>query len=220
MKITSNVLVVANGIFPSLGEIVELFESNSTVVCCDGAVKKLTDAGYEPDLIIGDMDSISDSDRNKYSDIIIHIDEQKNNDLDKALSWLESKKIKSATIIGADGGRDDHALGNILLLLEKRYSYNIKMKTNTGIFNIINTDLMDKDHHGNYTKSFDSRNGQSISIFCTDREALLSSSGLKYNLKDFQFKTLHSASLNVATSNSFSISWNQPSISILVYHEN
>ena len=66
MEITSNVLVIANGIFPISGEIAELFKSNSTVICCDGAVKKLTDAGYEPDIIIGDMDSISEYDKNKY----------------------------------------------------------------------------------------------------------------------------------------------------------
>ena len=66
MKITSNVLVVANGVFPSLGKITKLFESNSTIICCDGAVKKLTKAGYQPDVIIGDMDSISEYDKNKY----------------------------------------------------------------------------------------------------------------------------------------------------------
>tara|TARA_B100001750_G_C15361216_1_gene522309 strand:- start:30 stop:692 length:663 start_codon:yes stop_codon:yes gene_type:complete len=220
MKITSNVLVVANGIFPDLGEIAEVFEPNCTIICCDGAVKKLTDAGYEPNIIIGDMDSISEHHKNKYSDIIIHIDNQENNDLDKALSWLNDKNINLATIIAADGGRDDHTLGNILLLLERRYSYNIKMKTNSGTFNVINTDLIDKDENSSYTKSFRSNEGQSISIFCTNREVKLSSSGLKYNLKDFQFKTLQSASLNTALSNSFSISSDQPGTSILIYHEN
>ena len=145
MKITSNVLVVANGIFPTLGEMEGLFESNCTIICCDGAVKKLTDAGYEPNIIIGDMDSISEYYKNKYNDIIVHIDNQENNDLDKALSWLNDKNINLATIIAADGGRDDHTLGNILLLLERKYPYNIKMKTNSGTFNVINTDLIDKD---------------------------------------------------------------------------
>ena len=219
MKITSNVLVVANGVFPSLGKITELFESNSTIICCDGAVKKLTEAGYQPDVIIGDMDSISEYDKNKYSDILINVDGQDNNDLDKALSWLDDKNTTLATIIGADGAREDHTLGNILLLLEKRYPYNIKMKTSSGIFDVINTDLLDKDQNDNYTKSFSSRESQGISIFSTNRDAIFSSSGLKYNLKDFKFKVLHSASLNIATSNSFSISCNKPSTSILVYRE-
>ena len=77
-------------------------------------------------------------------------------------------RLFADALIAADGDRDDHTLGNILLLLEKRYPYNIKMKTSSGTFNVINTDLIDKDENNNYTKSFRSNEGQSISIFCTN----------------------------------------------------
>ena len=94
------------------------------------------------------------------------------------------------------------------------------MKTSSGIFDVINTDLLDRDQNNNYTKSFSSKRDQNISIFCTNRNGKFSSTGLKYNLKDFQFKTLHSASLNITLSNSFSISCDQPNTSILIYYEN
>tara|TARA_Y100000590_G_C15690329_1_gene1003194 strand:+ start:98 stop:760 length:663 start_codon:yes stop_codon:yes gene_type:complete len=220
MKITSNVLVVANGVFPHLEETASLFKLNPTVICCDGAVEKILQAGYEPNVIIGDMDSISDENKTKYSEIIVQIDDQDNNDLNKALSWLDNKDILSATIIGADGDRDDHTLGNTLLLLEKKFSYDIQMKTQAGMYSVINTNLMDKDESDSYTKTFNTRKEKSVSIFCTDRQAILSSKGLKYELRDFQFEKLYEASLNIAISESFSISCNKPNTSILVYREN
>ena len=220
MKFTSNVLVVANGIFPSKGEIAELFKLDYTIVCCDGAVDKLVKAGYTPDIIIGDLDSISMNNKTKYKDILIHVNKQDNNDLEKALSWLDDKNIKFATILGADGGRDDHALGNLLLLLEKKFSYNIEMQTESGIFTVINTNLIKKDKTGNYIKNIKSNKNQSISLFCTNRDAIFSSEGLKYELENFRFTKLHSASLNSAVSDSFSIACNQTNILMLVYREN
>ncbi len=220
MKFTSNVLVVANGFFSLKGKIAELFKSDSTIICCDGAADKLVAAGYKPNLIIGDLDSISSEYKREYKDILIHIDNQDNNDLDKALSWLEDKGIEAVTIVGADGARDDHTLGNILLLLEKKFSFNLNMRTREGIFTVVNTALIDRDENAGYTKTFESRENQSVSIFCTDRDAILSSSGLRYELDGFQFKKLHSASLNKAESNKFSITCNKNDTLILVYREN
>lgn len=220
MKFTSKILVVANGIFSLKGKIAELFKSDSMIICCDGAVEKLVEGGYKPNLIIGDLDSISSKYKREYKDILIHIDDQDNNDLDKTLSWLEDKGIEAVTIVGADGARDDHTLGNILLLLENKFSFELDMRTRAGIFTVMNTSLIGRDGNASYTKTFESRENQSVSIFCTDRDAILSSNGLMYELDGFQFKKLHSASLNKAESNKFSITCNKNDTLILVYREN
>ena len=53
-----------------------------------------------------------------------------------------------------------------------------------------------------------------------NKEAKVSSSGLKYELKDYSFNNLYGATLNEATGNSFGVSCDNPDVSILIYRGN
>tara|TARA_Y100000588_G_C14191178_1_gene898064 strand:- start:167 stop:823 length:657 start_codon:yes stop_codon:yes gene_type:complete len=215
MNISKNILLIANGKFPKSELIDSVSSENCSVVCCDGAAKKACDHNIEPDIIIGDMDSISPELHSKFSDKVIQIDEQSSSDLSKALDWLNQNDVESVSVIGADGLRDDHAIGNILLLLENKYKYKIKMITEFGIFDLITTTSNSEESF-----SFESFRGQAISIFCLDRKVKLNSQGLRYPLVDFTFSKLYEASLNISDGNSFSIAGSKEDINILVYRAN
>ena len=87
MKTNKDIIILANGDFPTSKRAMEELSSNKFLLCCDGATQKVESLGYTPDLVIGDMDSISKILRKKYKDRLIHINDQNSNDLSKALCY-------------------------------------------------------------------------------------------------------------------------------------
>ena len=207
MKITEKILILANGEFPKREKALKLLESNLSLVCCDGAANKCYSAGFKPDIIIGDIDSLDSELKDLFSNRIIKYEDQSSNDLSKALNWASENNIKSVTILGADGGDDDHYLGNLFLVLENNYDFKVKIITNNGDFELVND------------KSFPSKPNQKISIFCTDREARISSNGLKYELESYQFTNFYGATLNESLGDSFTITCDRENVNILVYRK-
>ena len=208
MKINKDIIILANGDFPTSKVAMDELSSNKFLLCCDGAAQKAESSGYTPDLIIGDMDSISDTISDKYKNQLIHIDDQNSNDLSKALRWATDNGTESVTIMGAGGGSDDHYLGNLFLILESHYNFNIKMLTNSGRFDLATN------------REFSSYPNQKVSLFCIDRDAKVSTRGLEYELKDYKFDNLYGATLNKSLGTSFSVSCNNPDTNILIYRGN
>ena len=208
MKIKKDIIILANGEFPETKKAIDALNSDRFIVCCDGSAAKADNKGVSPDLIIGDMDSLSDMLKEKYKDKIMEVKDQSSNDLSKALNWAKINKIESVILLGIDGGSDDHYLGNLFLILENNYDFKIKIITNNGQFDVVNN------------KEFLSKPNQRVSIFCMNKNAEVSSSGLKYELDDYRFNNLYGATLNEATGNSFTVSCNDPEINIMVYRGN
>jgi thiamine pyrophosphokinase len=131
----SNVVILANGGYPSSRQALDILLNSDCVVCCDGAANRFIAEGHTPSIIIGDGDSISEENRIRYKDIIVIDSDQETNDQTKAVNYLINKGITEFSIVGATGKRDDHTLGNIALLAEylnmgaKVYSY-----TDYGVF--------------------------------------------------------------------------------------
>ena len=218
MDISKKILLIANGKFPTINLVKDILLSNPSIICCDGAAEKALNNNLNPDIVIGDMDSMNPYFNSKLSDKIIRIEEQNTNDLSKALNWINQKDVDSVTIIGADGYREDHSLGNILLLLENKYKYKISMISEFGRFDLINNEVIDSNNSNRHL--FKSFKGQGVSIFCLDKKVILNSKGLKYPLKNFSFSRLYDASLNIATKSNFSIICNKKDINVLVYRAN
>ena len=59
--------------FLSQKKLMKELLSNKFILCCDGAVFKAESLSFEPDLIIGDLDSINNDIKKKYKDKIIKI---------------------------------------------------------------------------------------------------------------------------------------------------
>jgi thiamine pyrophosphokinase len=184
----TSTVVLANGDFPTHPIPLSLLEKAETIVCCDGATQKLCLYGKEPNYIIGDMDSISPELFNRFKERIVPSFCQETNDLTKAIRLCAEKGFRHVHILGATGGREDHTLANISLLLDYAQFLKVEMITNTGIFIPLFTE------HEVATVP-----GMQLSIFSLDPEVSLQAAGLKYPVDQVRFDSWWKGSLNEAT---------------------
>ena len=186
------IVILANGRFPDTKHCLEMLDNADVIICCDEAADSLLNYGKTPDVIIGDMDSISSENREKYSSRIIQIIEQETNDLTKAVNYCIEKDYKKVTILGATGLREDHTLGNISLLLEYNKKIEARMVTDYGEFRILRS--------GERVASY---NGEQISFFSIDNTICVRSEGLKYKLDNLRLHNWWRASLNEVEAEEF-----------------
>ncbi len=85
-----------------------------TLVGLDGGTETIITYGFEPDLIIGDLDSLTAENKEKFKQRTIQILDQDRTDLDKGINSISAPFILA---VGVFGDRLDHGLGacNILL---------------------------------------------------------------------------------------------------------
>ena len=188
------IVIVANGEEPSHETPLTILKNAERVICCDGAISFLEQQNITPHIIIGDCDSISSIQKEKYKSIIQKDDSVDYNDLQKAIKYCIAKKYENVAILGATGLREDHFLANIGILMHYANQLSLTMFTNYGIFIPINK-----------TTTFESYAGQQISVFSFSPETEISYHGLKYPVKKQKFKELWEGSLNEAVGESFTI---------------
>jgi thiamine pyrophosphokinase len=188
------VVVLANGRFPASSHCLKVLDNASGIICCDQAADRLLEYGKVPDVIIGDLDSISQGARKKYGDIIIHSEDQETNDLTKAVTYCIEQNYDSVTILGATGIREDHTLGNISLLLEYNKHIKARIVSDYGEFTVLNS--------GETVSSYP---GEQISFFSVDNSVRVTSEGLKYRLDSMQLHNWWRASLNEVDGESFTL---------------
>ncbi len=95
---------------------------NCLILCCDGGVRHLRRTGIKPDVIIGDMDSIDPEKLASYAEQSVKIIKYPINkdftDTELALDYAISLNPEAIYIWAALGGRLDHTLANVFLLLK------------------------------------------------------------------------------------------------------
>lgn len=192
-------VILANGRFPETSRGRKILKSAGVVICCDGAADKLIAFGMDPDVIIGDLDSLSPQVREQYASILIHSGDQESNDLTKAVHYCVEQGYPSVTILGATGLREDHTLGNISLMVEYAPRIGVRIISDHGIFFLVRS--------GEVVNTVP---GEKISLFSIDNRIRVSSSGLKYPLRDLQLSNWYTASLNEATGERFSVRFESP----------
>ena len=192
-KLKNPLVIIANGEFPNHKIPLDILKKATSILACDGAADTLIKKGYTPDVILGDLDSLSDENTIKYMDHIVEAPDQSQNDLRKALNYAKKNNITDITIIGASGKREDHTLGNIFSILDYKDS-NIKLYTDTGVFTCI--------HKNQKIESF---KGQQVSIFTADNTIKITSNNLKYNFNETVISTIYLGTLNESTSGEFEL---------------
>ena len=119
---------------------------------------------------------------------------QNYNDLYKSLEWLKEEKIKKIDIIGIDGKRPDHMIGNFDIIFKKLNDFDINIFTDYGIF------------HTAYKKQvFNNCLNKNISIFSPILKNKITTTGLKYELENKQLNHLYEGTLNKAIKNKITI---------------
>lgn len=186
-------VIVANGDFPSAEIPLQILQRAKIVICCDGGADEYIAKGFVPDIIVGDGDSLSVENRNRFADIIHYDPDQETNDQTKAVKFLINKGLRNIVIVGATGKRDDHTLGNIALLAEYlRMGATVRSYTDYGVF------IPCRDYN-----TFSCKAGAQVSIFNISATNL-KSEGLTYPIYDFT--AWWQGTLNESPTESFTIS--------------
>lgn len=157
------------------GECTELDinkKKGDLIIAADGGLRYLTDAGIEPDIIIGDFDSLGDIPEGEN---VIRLNPVKDiTDMHAAAEIGMEKGYSEYFIYGACGGRFDHTLANIqliALLAQKGYTASLH-DGKTVITALHNSSISFSEDYKGYVSVF------SHSDKCTD----VNIKGLKYTL--------------------------------------
>jgi thiamine pyrophosphokinase len=115
-------IVVAGGDAPPPNRAIP---AHASVIAADGGLDHAFACGLHVDLVVGDLDSVSDDAlaRARREGIVIdHRPQAKDaTDLELALDHACARGATRALVLGLGGGRLDHALGNLLLLAADQY---------------------------------------------------------------------------------------------------
>ena len=190
-------VILANGSFPRRKCLLEMLRAASRIVCCDGAASTLLRAGLEPDLVVGDLDSLDPALKKRFGKRLVRESEQETNDLSKAFRACMVRGWKSIVILGAGGRREDHLLGNISLLpLFAAAGADVRMETDFGTFLPVLKPA-----------SFRRPAGTKVSIFSFHPEMPVTATGLKYPLEKLRLPFWWCGTLNETNEPEFSLSF-------------
>lgn len=105
-------LICADGVWPSEQIWKPLQERADVIVACDGALHQCLKHQFNPNLVIGDMDSVDVELRERQFDAgeWITIEDQEHSDLSKAIHYASQNQTMSIDIIGVQGGAFGHQM--------------------------------------------------------------------------------------------------------------
>jgi thiamine pyrophosphokinase len=116
----SRCVIVAAGEIHNYGSAISFLRKDDYFIFCDGGLSHAEGLGIKPNLIVGDFDSCDSDVLSKYEEQceIIKLPREKDDtDTLYAVKLAVERGYSDFLILGAMGGRFDHALGNISILL-------------------------------------------------------------------------------------------------------
>ncbi len=193
-------VILANGDFPEHPAPLQTLKNADFVICCDGAANEYIQRGGKPNLIIGDLDTLSPENRDSHSNIVSHQSSQEFNDLNKAINWCIQKGVMDFKLLGLTGKRSDHTLGNLGILFQCAFlPKTIRALTNFECITPINSPSL-----------FQSYSGQQVSIIAQDPRTTVSGQGLHWPLQNTLLSSWNAATLNTAQGEDFGIVTESP----------
>jgi thiamine pyrophosphokinase len=128
-------LIIANGEWPPESIWLPLTAQPKCVIACDGAAAQCIENDVKMDVVIGDMDSLSEHDEVRLRDddnvAFVRQTSQEENDLVKAMKWSIKQGAESIEVFGIEGGDFDHQFAAILSLCE--VPFNTRIHTSQSI---------------------------------------------------------------------------------------
>ncbi len=200
-----------NGRLPHVKIIKKYIHKNTLIIAADGGANKIKKLKIVPKIIIGDLDSLSASNKKFYESKKIKIivkSDQNTTDFEKSLNYLIANKVKDVNVFGATGMRPDHALNNFSIL--KRY------------YRKINTVLVTNEFEGFYLPKrfiFNYKTGQTVSLIPMPLANGIKTKGLEFPLKNetLEFGKREGA-LNKSNSEKVAISFSSGDLLIFKKH--
>jgi thiamine pyrophosphokinase len=113
-------LLFANGVLEAVGAIRAYLRPDDYLVAVDGGLGHLDCLGRQPNILIGDLDSVDPARvlalENAGVEIKKYPVDKDETDLELALQFVAQQGFKTIRVVGALGGRIDQMLGNLYLL--------------------------------------------------------------------------------------------------------
>lgn len=171
------VAVVANGAIHDYPITASLIKAYSSVIAVDGGLYHCCKMNILPDMLFGDLDSVSTELLNQYPELParrFHRDKGET-DLELALQSIYNPEVDKITIFGGMEKRVDHTLANLHLI--RRYPGKVFLENESEIMFAFSGTL-----------ELACRAGQTISFIPLGEACSgISSEGLKWELRDATF---------------------------------
>jgi thiamine pyrophosphokinase len=185
-------IIFLNGELPGEKLIKKYSINKFYKICADGAANSLINTDIQPDVIIGDFDSITKIVSNYYErkgTTLLKISEQETTDFEKSLNYGISVGFNEFIIFGAISRRPDHTFNNFSVA--KRYYRTINLLFVDNVFEI---EFIIKKIKFKYLKN------QTVSLLPFPYAKRVKTMGLKYRLKDEDLELgVREGTLNVST---------------------
>lgn len=121
-------VIFANGPVDCYDSLSVQLDRRDAIICVDGGLKHIDALAMKPDIVIGDMDSISPqrlAELGSQTTKIQHPSEKDETDLELALRWANEHAFEKVLLVGISGGRLDHTLANIHLMAAGSWSFEL-----------------------------------------------------------------------------------------------
>ncbi|MBK71461.1 MAG: thiamine diphosphokinase [Euryarchaeota archaeon] len=204
------VLIIGNAPGEDLSQWSNLVLDSDLIIACDGAMEKCQSNGIVVNVLIGDMDSISEPSQ-RYAESkrvkIIKQTDQNTNDLTKAISYADSVGATKISIINVDGGRSDHQFANYLSLLEAKSDARLLLN-----------DCTVRALSNNKPISHSIEIGTEFSVFSLGQSSGINLAGGKWVLKNAVLESNSTGLHNVAVEDVISIDCKTGNLLMFVSH--
>jgi len=189
-------VLFTGGLAPDFSTVREILQRADIIIAADSGFDSAIKMGINPDIVIGDMDSVQNkSILSEFKDnrVIKFSKNKDETDTELGLIYLSEKKCDNIILIGGGEGRMDHFLG-IVFLFNRDLSPDI-WYTNSSRFQKIT----------GYSKVY-SMEGKLVSFFPLGNiECQMKSIGLKWPLDNLHWGRGDMSISNLVTKNPFSI---------------
>lgn len=112
------VVILGNGWWEEPSRLLNLLRRTDLLVACNGAYRKARRLKLQPQVLIGDLDSLRGLMPKGGLRILRFPEEKDETDGEQALRFALKQKPEAIVWFGALGGRWDHSLANFFLLLQ------------------------------------------------------------------------------------------------------
>lgn len=174
----ASALVVVNGELPSAALLHKLVNQVGSIICTDGAAIDFRKAGFLPDIIVGDLDSLGPELRREFEKEcrIVERPSQYATDFEKALDLAAEMGIVQIELVGLKGGRLDHAITNLSIICNYRQRFELQIHDDDGYGLLL--------HEQRRSIDLKTKVGSIVSLIPLARVTGITTSGLLYPLNE------------------------------------
>ncbi|MFU8773268.1 MAG: thiamine diphosphokinase [Anaerolineales bacterium] len=119
-------VIFANGTLSENQTILDSIQPDDTLIAADGGTHQCLALGLTPDIIVGDLDSLSPGDKKSLEaegiEFIVHPTMKDFTDLELAINYAVNLGAIDILLVGIMGGRLDQTIANLFLLTRSEWS--------------------------------------------------------------------------------------------------